>query len=172
MSHAIHRDGKYWIAPFAPGFDARHGGRQRGPSPAGAARPCAPSTATALRSSPDILGLISWNEFSENTHVEPSVRYRHQSLDALRQLRSAGVPAPAGPAAPSDDGSSRPGSTASTGVYAGNLLRLAGSPSRWYGQSGSSPTCGGGPVPTPLARRRPGTGTDITTKRTKPRRAP
>ena len=23
MSQAIHADGKYWIAPFAPGFDAR-----------------------------------------------------------------------------------------------------------------------------------------------------
>jgi hypothetical protein len=68
--------------------------------------------------------LISWNEFSENTHVEPSVRYRHQSLDTLRQLRRTGVPAPAGPAAPSDNGSGRPGSTASTGVYMGNLLRL------------------------------------------------
>jgi len=31
--------------------------------------------AAAVASSPDVLGLISWNEFSENTHVEPSERY-------------------------------------------------------------------------------------------------
>jgi hypothetical protein len=127
MSNAIHRDGKYWIAPFAPGFDARMvGGTRFVPRRGG--QTLRTEYGTALRSSPDVLGLISWNEFSENTHVEPSVRYHHQSLDTLRQLRSTGVPTPAGPAAPSDDGSGRPGSTASTAVYVGNLLRLAGFP--------------------------------------------
>jgi glycosyl hydrolase family 99 len=127
MSNAVHRDGKYWIAPFAPGFDARMvGGTRFVPRLGG--QTLRTEYATALRSSPDVLGLISWNEFSENTHVEPSVRYRYQSLNTLRQLRSTSVPAPAGPAAPSDEGSGRPGSTASTAVYVGNLLRLAGFP--------------------------------------------
>jgi hypothetical protein len=46
-----------------------------------------------------MLGLISWNEFSENSYVEPSKNYRYQSLDVLRQLRA--VPAaPAGSPAP------------------------------------------------------------------------
>ena len=127
MGNAIHRDGKYWIAPFAPGFDARMvGGTRSVPRQGG--QTLRTEYATALRSSPDVLGLISWNEFSENTHTEPSVRYHNQSLDTLRQLRSTSVPAPAGPAAPSDDGSGRPGSTASTAVYVGNLLRLAGFP--------------------------------------------
>ena len=127
MGNAIHRDGKYWIAPFAPGFDARMvGGTRFVPRLGG--RTLRTEYATALRSSPDVLGLISWNEFSENTHAEPSVHYRYQTLDTLRQLRSTSLPAPAGPAAPSDDGSGRPGSTASTAVYVGNLLRLAGFP--------------------------------------------
>ena len=127
MGNAIHRDGKYWIAPFAPGFDARMvGGARFVPRRGG--QTLRTEYATALRSSPDVLGLISWNEFSENTHAEPSIHYRFQSLDTLRQLRSTSVPALAGPAAPSDDGSGRPGSTASTAVYVGNLLRLAGFP--------------------------------------------
>ena len=127
MSNAIHRDGKYWIAPFAPGFDARMvGGTSFVPRRGG--QTLRTEYATALRSSPDVLGLISWNEFSENTHVEPSVRYRYESLNTLRQLRGTGVPAPAGPAAPSEDGSGQPGGTASTAVYVGNLLRLAGFP--------------------------------------------
>jgi hypothetical protein len=127
MSNAVHRDGKYWIAPFAPGFDARMVGGTRFVSRRGG-QTLRTEYATALRSSPDVLGLISWNEFSENTHAEPSVRYRYQSLNTLRQLRSTSLPAPAGPAAPSDEGSGRPGSTASTAVYVGNLLRLAGFP--------------------------------------------
>ncbi len=32
----------------------------------------------ALQSSPDVIGLISWNEFSENSHIEPSQDHGHQ----------------------------------------------------------------------------------------------
>ena len=93
MSQAIHRDGKYWIAPFAPGFDARMvGGHEVRPPADG--QTLRTEYATALRSSPDVLGLISWNEFSENSYVEPSVHYRYQSLDVLRQLRGTSVPTP------------------------------------------------------------------------------
>jgi hypothetical protein len=51
----------------------------------------------AVGSEPDMLGLISWNEFTENSYVEPSKYYGTQSLDVLRQLRgvqahSAGPP--------------------------------------------------------------------------------
>jgi hypothetical protein len=35
---------------------------------------------------PDAVGLISWNEFSENTHVEPSQRDGHAYLDLLASL--------------------------------------------------------------------------------------
>src|SRR5438046_10207537 len=44
-----------------------------------------------------MLGLISWNEFSENSYVEPSKQYGYQSLDVLRQLRGTPAPSPAGP---------------------------------------------------------------------------
>src|SRR6202041_1267947 len=92
MSQTIHRDGKYWIAPFAPGFDARLvGGRHIVPRNGGQTPP--DEDAPAIRSSPDVLGLISWNEFSENSYVEPSVRYGYRSLDVLRQLRGTSAPA-------------------------------------------------------------------------------
>jgi len=98
MSQAIRRAGKYWIAPFAPGFDARLVGGQRA-VPRDNGQTLRTEYATAVRSSPDMLGLISWNEFSENSYVEPSKNYGYQSLDVLRQLRA--VPAaPAGSPAP------------------------------------------------------------------------
>lgn len=98
MSQAIRKAGKYWIAPFAPGFDARLVGGQRS-VPRDNGQTLRTEYATAVRSSPDMLGLISWNEFSENSYVEPSKNYGYQSLDVLRQLRA--VPAsPAGSPAP------------------------------------------------------------------------
>ena len=86
MSQAIHSAGKYWIAPFAPGFDAQLlGGKRAVPRDNG--QTLRNEYATAAQSSPNMLGLISWNEFSENSYVEPSKEYGYQSLDALRQLR-------------------------------------------------------------------------------------
>jgi hypothetical protein len=32
--------------------------------------------------------LISWNEFFENTYVEPSVRFGNTYLEAIRALRT------------------------------------------------------------------------------------
>jgi glycosyl hydrolase family 99 len=84
--------GKTWIAPFAPGFDAtligghiivpRYGGEM-----------LRVQYAAAAASSPDIMGLISWNEWTENTHVEPSVNFGDTYLNLL-----ASLVAPAGPA--------------------------------------------------------------------------
>jgi hypothetical protein len=93
MSNAIHQAGKYWIAPFAPGFDARLvGGRSVVPRDDGQTLRAEYAAATA--SSPDVLGLISWNEFSENTYVEPSVNYGRFYLQLVGELRGAPAPAP------------------------------------------------------------------------------
>jgi hypothetical protein len=86
MSQAIHSAGKYWIAPFAPGFDARLLGGKRA-VPRDNDQTLRAEYTSAVQSSPNMLGLISWNEFSENSYVEPSKEYGYQSLDALRQLR-------------------------------------------------------------------------------------
>jgi hypothetical protein len=92
MSQAIHGDGKYWMAPFAPGFDARLvGGAKTVERRLG--RTLRTEYATMLRSSPDVMGLISWNEFSENTYVEPSHKFGMRYLDVLRELRQTSAPA-------------------------------------------------------------------------------
>jgi hypothetical protein len=96
MSQAVHRRGKYWIAPFAPGFDARMVGGERN-VPRNDGQTLRMEYAAATRSSPNMLGLISWNEFSENSYVEPSKNYGYQSLHVLRQLHGTPTPPPASP---------------------------------------------------------------------------
>ncbi|WP_430981077.1 endo-1,3-alpha-glucanase family glycosylhydrolase [Thermalbibacter longus] len=91
MGDAVHADGGLWIAPAAPGFDARLIGgtrvveRKDGET-------LKREFAAALSSSPDAIGLISWNEFSENSHIEPSEKYGARYLEVLAQIR--GLPAP------------------------------------------------------------------------------
>ncbi|MGW2720751.1 endo-1,3-alpha-glucanase family glycosylhydrolase [Streptomyces sp. NPDC001492] len=99
MARAVHADGHYWIAPFAPGFDARRvGGTSSVPRRDG--RTLRTEYANAMGSSPDALGLISWNEFSENSQVEPSRAFGTRYLDLLRELHGA---APAPQSAAADD---------------------------------------------------------------------
>jgi hypothetical protein len=97
MAAAIHKSGGLWIAPFAPGFDARLiGGTRDVPRRDGQTLRIEYNAAVA--SSADALGLISWNEFSENTHVEPSERYGNSALQELTSL----VRGPSVPGAPRD----------------------------------------------------------------------
>jgi hypothetical protein len=91
MSEAIHANDGLWIAPVAPGFDARLIGgttvvdRKDG-------KTLQVQFSTALQSSPDAIGLISWNEFSENSHIEPSEKYDDRYLRVLADMQN--VPAP------------------------------------------------------------------------------
>jgi hypothetical protein len=43
---------------------------------------------TAMASSADAFGIISWNEFSVNTHIEPSKSLGSQSLHVLSGIAS------------------------------------------------------------------------------------
>jgi phospholipase C len=91
MGEAIHSRGGLWIAPAAPGFDARLvGGSSVVDRRDGATLRTQLDAATG--SSPDAIGLISWNEFSENTHVEPSQRYGSRYLDVVADARGARLP--------------------------------------------------------------------------------
>jgi hypothetical protein len=82
MSRAVHADGGLWFAPAPAGFDARLiGGHQVVPRRGGDT--LRRSIELARQSAPDALGVISWNEFSENSHVEPSEVYDGQELKAL-----------------------------------------------------------------------------------------
>jgi hypothetical protein len=91
MSEAIHANGGLWIAPAAPGFDARLIGgttvvdRKDGET-------LEVQFNTAIQSSPDAIGLISWNEFSENSHIEPSENYQARYLNVLANIRKVSAP--------------------------------------------------------------------------------
>ncbi|HEU5356643.1 MAG TPA: endo-1,3-alpha-glucanase family glycosylhydrolase [Actinocrinis sp.] len=117
MAAAVHKAGKYWIAPFAPGFDARLVGGT-GVIDRNGGQTLRAEYAAALSSSPDALGLISWNEFSENSYIEPSRKYGSFYLDTMRELRSASVPV----SQLAQDSNTATGSAG----YLPDLLRLAG----------------------------------------------
>jgi hypothetical protein len=91
MSDSVHQHGGLWIAPAAPGFDARliegHRivAREDGET-------LLQELEAAYESSPDAVGIISWNEFSENTHIEPSQNYGLRSLEVLAEFKN--LPAP------------------------------------------------------------------------------
>ncbi len=82
---AVHEHGGVWIPSAAPGFDARLvGGTQQVERKNGDT--FRTQVKTALASSPDALGIISWNEFSENTHIEPSQAFGSKYLDVLSEI--------------------------------------------------------------------------------------
>jgi hypothetical protein len=91
MEDVIHARRGLWIAPVAPGFDARLVGgtsvveRRNGDT-------LRAEYDAALSASPDAIGLISWNEFSENSHIEPSLRYGSRYLEVLADVRGARAP--------------------------------------------------------------------------------
>ena len=85
MGETVHANGGLWFAPAAPGFDARLVGgttvveRKDGQT-------LHTEMSVAYKSSPDAIGLISWNEFSENSHIEPSLNYGNRYLDLLADI--------------------------------------------------------------------------------------
>lgn len=85
MSELVHRTGGLWIAPAAPGFDARPIGGTTVVGRRGGETFLTQWNA-AMQSSPDAIGIISWNEFSENTHIEPSIQYGSHYLEVLADI--------------------------------------------------------------------------------------
>jgi hypothetical protein len=85
MGEAVHQHGGLWIPPAAPGFDARLvGGTSQVDRKDG--ETFRTEINTAMASSPDALGIISWNEFSENTQIEPSKSFGSQYLSILSEI--------------------------------------------------------------------------------------
>jgi hypothetical protein len=85
LGNQVHADHKLWFAPFAPGFNDTLNGHSS----------CTPrngiGTLTRIwsmnqQSRPDAWFGISWNEFVENTYLQPSKAFGTQQLDTLRQL--------------------------------------------------------------------------------------
>ncbi len=88
MGEAVHDKGGLWFAPAAPGFDARLVGGES-VVPRNGDETLRRELDVAQQSAPDALGLISWNEFSENTHVEPSTELGTKALEAVADFRGA-----------------------------------------------------------------------------------
>jgi hypothetical protein len=90
MGAAVHRHGGLWIPSAAPGFDARLiGGKRIVPRNDG--RTLQTQMAAAAAAQPDVIGLISWNEFSENSYVEPSRKYGTRYLEVLAGINGRQV---------------------------------------------------------------------------------
>lgn len=128
LGDAVHAQGGLWMAPFAPGFDARLIGGTRVVDRRDGATLRAEYSA-AVASSPDMLGLISWNEFTENTYVEPSANLGHRYLDVLTEIQDS--PAPAAGELAHDSSSPPPGGPGGGGPFlaaagAGVLLTVIG----------------------------------------------
>ena len=119
MSQVVHQNNGLWIAPAAPGFDARLIGgtsvvdRNNGET-------FRTEINAAMASSPDMLGIISWNEFSENSYIEPSQKYDSQYLDLLGQVLKT-----PGPVIPEFD-SSIPSSTFAEVFPESRIVALGG----------------------------------------------
>ncbi len=92
MGDAVRSHDGIWIAPAAPGFDAHLLGGETVVERDGGATLAAEWNG-ALASVPHAIGLISWNEFSENTHIEPSLAYGSEALNAVADLTNAPRPA-------------------------------------------------------------------------------
>ncbi len=117
MSNAVHRDGGLWIAPAASGFDARAiGGTTIIDRRNGAVFEHELTTANA--SAPDAIGVISWNEFSENSQIEPSQKYGFRYLQVLASTLGRQPSFSAGAGVSDSTDSSSPGG----GGYASGLI--------------------------------------------------
>jgi hypothetical protein len=107
MSEAIHAHNGLWLSPVAPGFDARLIGGERVVERRDG-ETLRREMDAAMIASPDAIGVISWNEFSENTHIEPSENHGARYLEVLADI--LGGTAPAG----GDIDSSEPGGVTRT----------------------------------------------------------
>jgi hypothetical protein len=93
MGQAVHATGGLWVAPAAAGFDATLvGGKTVVERNDG--RTLETELTTAVRSAADVIGLISWNEFTENSHIEPSERYGGSALAVVAGFTGSGTPLP------------------------------------------------------------------------------
>ncbi len=89
----VHAAGKRWYSPFTPGYNSSLiGGSSCVPRKNG-------DTIRALwngnsASNPDGWGFISWNEFAENTYIEPMQKWGSTSLNVLSSVIGSALTPP------------------------------------------------------------------------------
>jgi hypothetical protein len=109
MSSAVHAHQGLWFAPAASAFDGTTLGGTRVIGRRGG-QTLVKSLDNAYASNPDAVAVISWNEWSENTYIEPGETYGAEELDALTTYLSArGSGIPPALAEDSSSGGSRSG---------------------------------------------------------------
>jgi hypothetical protein len=91
FSAVVHQRGGLWVAPAAPGFDAQKLGGSR-VVPRRGGQTLRLEMNAAMGSSPDAIGLISWNEYSENSEVEPSQLTGGTALKVLASIEHTRPP--------------------------------------------------------------------------------
>jgi hypothetical protein len=124
LSTAVHRDHGIWLAPATAGFDGRPLQHHR-VVPRDGGQTLVHSLQDAFASRPSAVGVISWNEWSENTYIEPGEKYGTQELDALRSyLRPGATGAKADSLLVNVDPTPSLGDQGWTGVRAGTVLAL------------------------------------------------
>jgi hypothetical protein len=140
LGAAVHADHGLWLAPAAVGFDARlNGGTTVVDRRDGATLRQAWSD--ALATAPDGVALISWNEYTENSYVEPSRNFGLQYLQVLASLTGAPGPAvspgespttaTAPPATPSGSVAAGKGSAGPSGTNYGAAVGRSQPPYEW-----------------------------------------
>ena len=111
ISQSVHAHHGLWFAPAASGYDGRSLGgtrvigRDNG-------RTLVKSLDNAFASSPNAVAVISWNEWSENTYIEPGKKYGDRELQALKSnllARAQSPPDRSGASPPDRSGASPPG---------------------------------------------------------------
>ena len=125
MADAVHARHGLWFAPAASGYDGRSLGGTRVIDRADG-RTLSASLDNAYASQPDAVAVISWNEWSENTYIEPGETYGDRELTVLRDyLAARGRAVPASLAeADSSEGTTASGWTGSKAALTLGALML------------------------------------------------
>ena len=79
LGRVVHEHGGLWLPSVAPGFDATLLGGHRVVERRDG-QTLREEWELATDSAADAIGIVSWNEFSENSHIEPSQNYGNESL--------------------------------------------------------------------------------------------
>src|SRR5436305_694506 len=86
LSATLHAQGKLWFSPLNGGFNRKNFGMNGSCTPRNNGATLSKVYSTNKPSNPDGWMYISWNEFVENTYLEPSVRYGNFYLNRLKTI--------------------------------------------------------------------------------------